>query len=401
MKFLDSKKSKGKKIYSVKEILAHKDMKGYFITDKNDKSKIFCETCSASFIPCLNTLKDHIKCEIHVKKERENRENIETYMQGQSIPRAELIWAYLTVHRNLSFNFSDYAKDYLPHIFRDSKIASNFKIYRQKVKKIIEEVLMGVIHHDTRKKMKSIFSIMIDGSRDVSNKNELIIAVQYYDIPANKIQRVVFDIIEQNNTTSQKLYETVCELLKENSLQFAHILALMTDNASDMSSNENGLAGKIKLQNKSIYTTTCICHKAALILTHLIKDIQKDIKSNDDNESSGDDEVFEEQSSVLDFVKCCPSFFNYSYKRYEEYTNFSTEYIEKMKKEITLFSYESYPKISKYCKVRFLSLGNSMSTIFAQWGCLFSYFHKKIGEKKINKRQLRLLEYFINSMNDP
>ena len=71
---------------------------------------------------------------------------------------------------------------------------------------------MVVIHHNTRKKMKIIFSIMIDGSRDVSNKNELIIAVQYYDILANKIHTVVFDMIEQNNTTSQKLYETVCEL---------------------------------------------------------------------------------------------------------------------------------------------------------------------------------------------
>ena len=49
---------------------------------------------------------------------------------------------------------------------------------------------MDVIHHDRRKKMKSIFSIMIDGSRDVSNKMELIIGVQYYDIPANKLREL-------------------------------------------------------------------------------------------------------------------------------------------------------------------------------------------------------------------
>ena len=75
-----------------------------------------------------------------------------------------------------------------------------------------------------------------------------------------------------------------------------------------------------------------------------------------------------------------------------------TEFIEKMKKEITLCNYESYSQISKYCKVRFLSLRNSISIIFTRWGCLFSYFHKKNCRKK---RQVRLLEFFINSMNDP
>ena len=48
--------------------------------------------------------------------------------------------------------------------------------------------------------MRNLTSLMLDFSRDVSNSNEFIIANQYYDEDECSIKRIVFEIIEQNQT---------------------------------------------------------------------------------------------------------------------------------------------------------------------------------------------------------
>ena len=88
------------------------------------------------------------------------------------------------------------------------------------------------------------------------------------------------------------------------------------------------------------------------------------------------------QISIVDFVKRLTLFFNYSYERYDEYNNFCRDYISDMKKRIPLFSYDNYCKITKYCKVIFLSLGKSLSTILMQWVVFYLF---SINNLKIEK----------------
>ena len=66
--------------------------------------------------------------------------------------------------------------------------------------------------------MRNKFSISIDSSRDISNKNELIIAVRYFDPEKFQIRDVIYEIIEMNQTKSNKIFESTKKLLKEDNI---------------------------------------------------------------------------------------------------------------------------------------------------------------------------------------
>ena len=51
-------------------------------------------------------LKSH---EDNAKKKPPNNEIMSKYLEVQEIARAEILWSFLTLSRNLSFNLSEYA----------------------------------------------------------------------------------------------------------------------------------------------------------------------------------------------------------------------------------------------------------------------------------------------------
>jgi len=50
---------------------------------------------------------------------------------------------------------------------------------RKKVKKLLEEVLLGAIVHKNLRGMRKLFTLSVDYSRDVSNNNEFVIMASY------------------------------------------------------------------------------------------------------------------------------------------------------------------------------------------------------------------------------
>jgi len=72
---------------------------------------------------------------------------------GTPEAKAEILWAFLTVKRNLAFLLSDYITPFLTAMLTDSTIASKIKINRKKTKEIIQNVLQGYI---TQKKISSL-----------------------------------------------------------------------------------------------------------------------------------------------------------------------------------------------------------------------------------------------------
>jgi len=264
------------------------------------------------------------------------------------VSRASIIWTYITIMKDLSFNLSDYIGDYFFHVFKDSQTANKIKIYRQKVQKILSEVLEPFVSKNNVKYMRKNCCLLIDGSRDVSNRNELIIAASYYNEESNEIKRVVFEVIEQNNTTAQNLYETLKALLQINRISFKSIISVITDNAADMSSQQ-GLVGFLKTQNYSLYQRTCICHNLNLILKHLLRSLKED-----------DIKVDYEMIAIEDLLASLTSLFSYSYKKEELYRDFKTNFLKEKRQD----NEHLYPdnldfnKLSRYSEIRFLSLGD-------------------------------------------
>ena len=162
------------------------------------------------------------------------------FVKNQAAVRAEIIWAFLTVYRNLSFNFSDYISEYLSHIYSDSKFASLSTINRHKTKKIIE-VFVGILGMNQMKYIKKKASFMLDFSRDISNLNEFIIAVKYFDEEKFKIITTVLEVLEQNQTKSEILFKSFTSFLSDKKIEVKNMISITTDNAHDMVGKENGL----------------------------------------------------------------------------------------------------------------------------------------------------------------
>ena len=365
----------------------------FFERDKNDTKKIWCNVCMESYIPDLTSQKRHLGKQKHLNNITKKKENIQAYLSFPDftpLSRASMIWSHLTVMRNLSYNLSDFIGKYFPHMFKDSQAATKIQLYRQKVQKIVNMVLVPYIENICQKYMKNICSLMIDGSRDISNKNELMIAAPFFNEDKNEVKRVVFQIIEQNDTKAKKIYESLKEVLSEQGIPFRSILSVMTDNARDMCA-EQGLTGLLKSQNNSIYTFTCICHCLNLILKHLLKFLKSD-----------DFDIESNQISIEDFVNTLTSVFHYSYKKEEQYTKFKENFLKNKKRNGNLYqNHEKFIKISSYSEVRFLSLGNALNSILPQWKCLEEFFKEQIENRKVNelsKKQVQIYEEISSMM---
>ena len=170
--------------------------------------------------------------------------------------RAEILWAYFTAMRNLSFLFTDHAKIMIPHLFFDSEIAKNMIINRKKTKKIIETVLTFAIRKKKFRYMKQLYTLMIDYSRDCSNKKEFMVATTYFDDNLGKIRRTVYIIVEQNQTSGEESYKRLMNEFTTDSIKLESCLAIISDNARDMI-GETGLVSRMKANNNSILSLTC------------------------------------------------------------------------------------------------------------------------------------------------
>jgi len=72
-----------------------------------------------------------------LKKKRKSIESCRKIPGFIAISRASIIWTYLSMMRNQSFNFCNFSSDYFPRMFLDSQTANNTKLYRQKIQKIL------------------------------------------------------------------------------------------------------------------------------------------------------------------------------------------------------------------------------------------------------------------------
>ena len=219
--FIDALKKTPTRVFSVQKILLEARFKDIFEKDTNNPQKVFCKFCKKQYKPRACDLDDHLKSERHKLAKLENEQiSFSEFSFGKYVARSEIIWAFLTVARNLSFNFSEYANPFLSKMFPDSKIAHQVILNRKKTKAIIENVLVKTIEYNIVENMRKIFSISIDGSRDISNKKELMIAVHYFDLDKKKFFMSFMRWSSKTNLkpkTSSKLLKVFFKLTISNS----------------------------------------------------------------------------------------------------------------------------------------------------------------------------------------
>ncbi|KAH9695103.1 TTF-type domain-containing protein [Citrus sinensis] len=115
-----------------------------------------------------------------------------------------------------------------------------------------------------------LFSIVIDESRDISTKEQMVVVLHYVDKSGYVVER--FIVIEHvTSTTSISLKEVLDKLFSIHGLSMSRLRGQRYDGASNMQGEFNGLKTLILKDNKCAYFIHCFAHQFQLALISMAK----------------------------------------------------------------------------------------------------------------------------------
>lgn len=119
-----------------------------------------------------------------------------------------------------------------------------------------------------------LFSILVDESRDISIKEQMVLLIRYVDKYCSVVERFL-GVVHVNDTTSLSLKHGVEELLNKHGLSIAKIRGQGYDGASNMQGKFNGLKSLILKDNPCAYYIHCFAHQLQLALIGVVKNDRK------------------------------------------------------------------------------------------------------------------------------
>uniref|UniRef100_A0A803Q5F8 TTF-type domain-containing protein n=1 Tax=Cannabis sativa TaxID=3483 RepID=A0A803Q5F8_CANSA len=115
-----------------------------------------------------------------------------------------------------------------------------------------------------------IFSILVDESRDVSIKEQMVVMFRYVDKKGYVIERFI-GIEHVESTTSISLKIAIDKLFSKHGLSISRLRGQGYDGASNMSGEFNGLKSIIMKENECAFYVHCFAHQLQLALMGVAK----------------------------------------------------------------------------------------------------------------------------------
>ncbi|XP_062118895.1 uncharacterized protein LOC133832590 [Humulus lupulus] len=116
----------------------------------------------------------------------------------------------------------------------------------------------------------AIFSILVDESRDVSIKEQMVVMFRYVDKRGYVIERFI-GIEHVPNTTAISLKIAIDKLFSKHGLGISRLRGQGYDGASNMSGEFNGLRSIIMKENECVFFVHCFAHQLQLALMGVAK----------------------------------------------------------------------------------------------------------------------------------
>lgn len=114
------------------------------------------------------------------------------------------------------------------------------------------------------------FSILIDESRDVSIKEQMVVLLRYVNKEGSVMERFL-GIVHVSDTTSLSLKEAIKSLFSKHGLSLSRVRGQGYDGASNMKGEFNGLKSLILKENKFAFYVHCFAHQLQLALVAVAK----------------------------------------------------------------------------------------------------------------------------------
>lgn len=120
------------------------------------------------------------------------------------------------------------------------------------------EAILKDLNHD-------IFSILIDGSRDLSGKEQMSVVLRYVNNKGCVMERLL-GLSYVTDTSALSLKKNVDNMFSKHNLSIFNIRGQGYDGASNMSGDMNGLKSLILKENNSAHYIHCFAHQLQLTL---------------------------------------------------------------------------------------------------------------------------------------
>ncbi|KAM3248906.1 zinc finger MYM-type protein 1 isoform X1 [Capsicum annuum] len=114
------------------------------------------------------------------------------------------------------------------------------------------------------------FGILVDESKDVFHKEQMILVLRYVNKEGRLIERFL-SVVHVKDTSARSLKDAICSLLLEHNLSSSHIRGQGYDGASTMQGEFNGLKILIMKDTPSAYSVHCFAHQLQLTLVAVAK----------------------------------------------------------------------------------------------------------------------------------
>lgn len=129
---------------------------------------------------------------------------------------------------------------------------------------IIQDYLLGAIVKEIRN-AGGCFGVLMDGSQDVSCKEQVSIVVRYVDKSNNIVERTI-GFFNAEDTSGKGLYESLRSKLSNVGLLLSRIIGCSFDGAPNMRSAGKGVQARIQRENPYCIYTWCMSHRFNLAM---------------------------------------------------------------------------------------------------------------------------------------
>ncbi|XP_070665643.1 uncharacterized protein [Malus domestica] len=116
----------------------------------------------------------------------------------------------------------------------------------------------------------AFFSVLVDESRDISVKEQMVVVLRYVNTNGQVVERFV-GIKHVPNTTAISLKEAIDQFFSINGLSISRLRGQGYDGASNMQCEFNGLKTLILKENESAFYIHCFAHQLQLALVAVAK----------------------------------------------------------------------------------------------------------------------------------
>lgn len=110
------------------------------------------------------------------------------------------------------------------------------------------------------------FGVLMDGSQDVSSKEQISVVVRYLNDSSNIIERTIAIFNASKNTSGKALYESMRTVLTNAGLSISNVIGCSFDGGSNMRSDNIGVKAFLQQDNPHCVYMWCLSHRFNLVM---------------------------------------------------------------------------------------------------------------------------------------